>query len=202
MRVKLGETTLRINISFAAAVTLTLILDESGLCAAALFCCIVHELGHIACLLILGEKPGLIELSFYGIKLERQGVSGFRSLGEIIIYASGPAANFALSALLFIFANSEGVRSAAVISLCVGLFNLLPCQPLDGGNILHHFLNRRTDEEKCEKICFCISCIILAPMAAAGLTLLLKSGNVTLLAVSCYLAAVTAANKKEKSIKI
>ncbi len=202
MRLELGKTTLRINISFAAAVTLTLILDESGLCAAALFCCIVHELGHIISLLILGEKPRLIELSFYGIKMERQSASGFKSLGEIIIYASGPAANFALSALLFVFAAGEGMKSAAVISFCVGLFNLLPCCPLDGGNIMRHLIIRRTDESRCEKICFCVSCLIIAPMAAAGLTLLLKSGNITLIAVSAYLAWVAVTDKKEKRIRI
>ncbi len=202
MRVKLGKTILRINISFAAAVTLTLILDESGLCAAALFCCIVHELGHIVCLLILGEKPQLIELSFYGIKLKRQNISELKSFGEIIIYASGPAANFALSALLFVCGNAYGIRTAAVISLCVGLFNLLPCQPLDGGNILRCFLGRRMGDERCGKICFCISCVTLAPMVAAGLTLLLKSGNVTLIAVSLYLTVITAMDKKEKRAKI
>lgn len=202
MRVKLGETTLRINISFAAAVTLTLILDESGMCAAALFCCIVHEMGHVASLLIMGEKPQLIELSFYGIKLKRQSVSELKSFGEIIIYASGPAANFALSALLFVCGKGDGIRTAAVISLCVGIFNLLPCQPLDGGNILRCFLGRRMGEDRCEKICFCISCATLAPMIAAGVTLLMKSGNVTLLAVSAYLLAVMVTDKKEKRAEI
>lgn len=200
MRVKLGRTVLRINISFAAAVTLTLIIDESGLCATAFFCCIIHELGHIVSLLVFGEKPKLIELSFYGIKLERFGTSGINSLGEIIIYASGPTANFALSALLFIFGNTHGMKTAAVISLCVGLFNLLPCQPLDGGNILKYFLERRTDYERCERICFVISCLIITPMVAAGVILLLKSGNVTLLAVSGYLAAII--YKKEKSTDV
>ena len=198
MRVKLGETVLRINISFAAAVTLTLIVDESGLCATAFFCCIIHELGHIAALLLFGEKPKLIELSFYGVRLERSGSSGIKSIGEIIIYASGPTANFALSALLFVFGGTEGIKTAAVISCCVGLFNLLPCQPLDGGNILKFFLERVTNSEICEKICFGVSCLSIVPMVTAGVTLLLKTGNVTLLAVSGYLAA--AVYKKEKSM--
>ena len=198
MRVKLGKTVLRINISFAATVTLTLILDESGLCATAFFCCIIHELGHIAAMFLLGEKPKLIELSFYGIKLERFGASGVKSLGEIIIYASGPTANFALSALIFIFGNTEGIKTAAVTSLCVGLFNLLPCRPLDGGNILSFFLERRTDYEMCEKICFVVSCVIIVPMVIAGIALFAESGNMTLLAVSVYLAAVT--YRKEKSM--
>lgn len=203
MKLNLGGTILRINISFALAITLTLILDESGFCATALFCCIVHEAGHIICLIILGEHPKLIELSFYGIKLERENPLYQKGFWEIAVYASGPAANLLLSALLFITGSSEGIKTAAVISLCVGAFNLIPCQPLDGGNILHFLLGRVMGDEKGEKICFFISCAVLAPMAALGLAVMLRSGNITLLTVSAYLAAAMFINKKENNkIKI
>ena len=204
MKFDLGHTTLRINMSFAAAVTLTLILDESGLCAVALFCCIVHEAGHIICLMILGERPASVELSFYGIKLERQSGARGSSIEEIAVYASGPAANVILSALLFpAGAFGEGIRTAAVISLCIGAFNLIPCSPLDGGNILSFALRRMMSEEKAEKICFWISCAVIVPMSAIGMTVLFRSGNVTLIAVSFYLAAIIILNKKQKdNIKI
>ncbi|MBQ7122324.1 MAG: site-2 protease family protein [Clostridia bacterium] len=195
MKINFGETILRINISFAAAVTLTLIIDESGLCAAALFCCVVHEAGHIICLLILGEKPKLIELSFYGIKLERKN-DCVQNTEEIAVYASGPLANLVLSAVIFAAGGSDGIRMAALISLCVGAFNMLPCAPLDGGNILHFVLNRITDEEKSGKISFYISFAVLAPMTAAGIILLLKNRNITLLAVSGYLVLAAWRSKK------
>ena len=133
----------------AAAVTLMLILDVSGFCAVALFCCAVHEAGHIICLLIMGEKPKLIELSFYGVRLERAVMSENAGAWEPLVYASGPAANFMLSALLFVFSNKfPGLHGAAVTSLGIGIFNLIPCRPLDGGNLLSvlmcRFLNEKT----------------------------------------------------------
>lgn len=198
MKLELGKTVLRINMSFAAAVTLTLILDESGMCAVAFFCCLVHEAGHIICLLILGEKPALIELSFYGIKLERRNAS-MSSGEEIAVYISGPAANFVFCILFFslgIF--SESLKTAGFISLFVGIFNLIPCRPLDGGNLLLSMFLRFFDEENAEKICFWVSCAVLAPMAAAALTILLKSGNFTLLTVTAYLATTMLFDKKEK----
>lgn len=195
MKLDFGKTTLRINISFAAAVTLTLIIDESGLCAAALFCCVIHEVGHIICLFILGEKPKLIELSFYGVRLERNNdcMSVSRN---IAVYLSGPAANFILSGILFLFAGIYGIKTMAVTSACVGIFNMLPCIPLDGGNLLNVFLMRFIDEEKCRKICFFVSLIVLLPMLFAGFLLLIKNGNLTLLAVSGYLAVITFLNNK------
>lgn len=198
MRVNLGRTALRINISFAAVVTLMLILDESGMCAVGLFCCIIHEAGHIICLLISGEKPASVELSFYGIKLERKEPSILTATEELAVYISGPAMNIILSAVLFpLSAGHEGIKTAAVISLCVGAFNLIPCRPLDGGNIVFQAISMFAEEETAEKISSAMSVVTLVPMTAAGLIMLFRSGNITLIAVTGYLAAVCMKGRRD-----
>ena len=197
MKLNFGETLLKINVSFAAAVTLMLILDSSGICAVALLCCLIHEAGHIVCLRLLGEKPKKIEFSFYGIKLERSQLPCIKSMDEIAVYASGPAVNFVLSALLFIASGRiPNFKTAAVISLCVGLFNLVPCSPLDGGNILFAALCRITDEEKAEKACRTVSLCMIIPLGIGGAAFAAKNGNFTLLAVAAYLAAAVFLGKK------
>lgn len=196
MKLDLGKTELKINFSFAAAVTVMLILDRNGFCAVALFCCVVHELGHILCLLIFGEKPKLIELSFYGIKLER----AFLPCGgtkEIAVYASGPLANLLLSAFLFLLSSRfEGLYGAAVTSLCVGSFNLVPCRPLDGGNLIFAVLCRFTDEKTANSICVVVKIIIIVPMAFIGFSMLFGNGNFTLLAVAVYLVLADVFDKR------
>ncbi len=200
MKLDIGATSFKIDVSFAAAVTLTLILDESGVGALALLCCAVHESGHIACLLAIGEKPRSIVLSFYGIKLERSGAYWGRGK-EIAVYALGPAANILMA--LIVFMIGEKLKTAAAISLFVGAFNMIPCRPLDGGNILFLFLCGKMSEDKADKLCFGVSLIFLAPLAATGMAVLLKSGNATLLGVSIYLAAAIFSEKKEnKNINI
>ena len=197
MKLDIGETDFRINVSFAAAVTLMLILDSSGLCAASLFCCIMHELCHIVCMVFLGEKPKLIELSFYGIKLERERLCEESVAREAAVYASGPAGNFLLAAIIFILSERfEGLRSVAVISLCIGVFNLIPCKFLDGGNLLLWFLSRRMNREKAEAACNAVSVAVLVPMSVAGIFVMIKSGNFTLIAVAVYLAAAMFFEKK------
>lgn len=202
MKFKRSETEVKINVSFAAAVTCTLILDNSGVCAVALFCCLVHETAHIICMLAFGEKPSLVELSFYGIKLERKPMSSRRS--DIPVYAAGPAANLLMSAALSVVSReNEDIKNAAVISLVIGLFNLLPCRPLDGGNILFEFLCRMTTEEKAEKICDGAVYAILVPMSLFGFAAALEFGNVTLGGAALYLATVSFLDKKEKgSVKL
>lgn len=189
MKLNLGKTSLRINISFAAVITLMLILDGSGTCAVALFCCIVHEIGHIVCLMILGEKPVAVEFSFYGIKLERKEPSTLTSAEELTVYAAGPIMNFIFSGLMMPFSSDySGMKTAAAISLCIGVFNLIPCVPLDGGNILSCFLHYMTDEEMADKLCFYASCAALVSMGLTGVVIFFRSGNFTLFAVTAYLA--------------
>lgn len=197
MRIKRGATDVRINLSFAATVTCMLILDESGVCSVALFCCFVHEAAHILCLLACGEKPALVELSFYGIKLERMPVHSKRY--DILIYAAGPAANLILYAIFAVSsAGKQSVNNAAFVSLVIGAFNMLPCRPLDGGNILSECLCRFMTEEKAEKICSGAMWAVLVPLAVAGFFAALRYGNISLGAVAVYLATVSFFDKREK----
>ncbi len=204
MKINLGKTEFSVNVSFALCITLMLIIDESGLAALALFCCIIHEAAHVLCLLIFGEQPASVKLSFYGIKLERQFGANLGRKFEIVVYACGPAANFILSLVFAAFSNlNESMKTAAVISLMTGIFNLLPCIPLDGGNILRCLAEMFFEEEKCKKIILSVSFAVLIPMTAASIILTVRTGNITLAFVTAYLASVSFLNKKEKdSIKL
>ncbi len=198
MKLDFGKTVLIINFSFAAAVTLTLLIDESGVGAIALLGCIIHEAGHIICLLVLGEKPKKIELSFYGIKLERYLMSSQSTAGDTAVYVSGPCANLLFSATLFLLSNFIGsLRDVAIISLCVGLFNLIPCKPLDGGNILYALLCRNTKQKNAEKICLAVSVVVIVPMIVAGICFLKTNHNITLLAVAVYVATANLIDAKQ-----
>lgn len=202
MKLNLGETSLKINVSFAAAVTLTLIIDESGVGAIALLCCIIHEAGHIICLLISGEKPQKIEMSFYGIKLERILMTGQSTVADLLIYISGPAANFMFAAVVFLLSNIfPSLRIAAIISLCIGIFNLIPCRPFDGGNILYALLSRNAKHKTAERICFAVTAATLIPMTAAGVYLLTRNGNITLLTVTIYVASVSIIEHKKTALE-
>lgn len=196
MKLDVGLTEIKIDVLFAATVTLTLISDQSGIGAMALLCCAVHEAGHIICLLALGEKPRSVVLSFYGIKLERSGICQSRAR-EAAIYVSGPTVNFLLATAM-LFLREKG-RMLALLSFFAGAFNMMPCRPLDGGNVLWLFLCARMSENRADKISFAVSCIVLVPLAASGMAVLLRSGNISLFAVSVYLAGVIFSDKKEKS---
>ncbi|MBW8310283.1 MAG: site-2 protease family protein [Candidatus Paracaedibacteraceae bacterium] len=79
-----------------------------------------------------------------------------RRLGEILVAFAGPGVNFLLAfisaVLLHInptqetFGNDVLVRSV-MINIVLGVFNLLPILPLDGGRILNGLLPRQLAEQ-------------------------------------------------------
>lgn len=95
----------------------------------------VHELGHCLALWGLGTRITGLRLGILGAVLETD--SRNLSYGrEMLAVLAGPAANL-LSALLLTLLG--GIRWAVPVGahLVLGMFNLLPVRPLDGGRALY-----------------------------------------------------------------
>ncbi len=119
-------------------------------------CVVLHELGHSLTARQFGIRTQRILLMPIG------GMAQFESLPdkprtELLITIAGPLVNFALALLLLPFcepvtlANVEGLalpmslsdilNLALIFNLSMGLFNLLPVFPMDGGRILRSTLS-------------------------------------------------------------
>ncbi len=120
-----------------------------GLIAAVgLFICVVlHELGHSLAARAFGVKVRSITLWFLG------GVAQFEEIPrkkgqEAIVGAAGPVVSFGLAALFWVAATFSPPWPAlefvlgylAITNLVLGVFNLIPAIPLDGGRILRSIL--------------------------------------------------------------
>ncbi len=106
---------------------------------------LLHELGHALVARHLGVRVAGIELHFFGgaAKLTAQP----KSAGdEIAIAAAGPAVSFALGGVGMVLATLTGWYVFLVfgwINLIMGVFNLVPALPMDGGRIFRAALSRR-----------------------------------------------------------
>jgi Zn-dependent protease len=129
-----------------------LALEAMLLICAVFGCVLLHELGHA--LMARRFGIGTVDITLYPIggvaRLERMP----RAPGaELLIALAGPAVNFAIAAaiggLWFAGAATLGVwpRLGAilgyllVINLGLGLFNLIPAFPMDGGRVLRAVLS-------------------------------------------------------------
>jgi Zn-dependent protease len=125
----------------------------------AFFCCVVlHELGHSLTAMRFGVNVRRILLTPIG------GIAEFdriprKPFQELLITLAGPAVNFLIAGLLWaIVGLPEDVGNAGqaasltdlaqallVWNVVMGLFNLIPAFPMDGGRILRALLAFRVD---------------------------------------------------------
>lgn len=107
--------------------------DESGVLPIFLLAAAVHECGHLFVIWLSGGTVHALCLTACGAVLRCSLPPSPFSRAAICL--AGPAASFALTAL----ANPLGrVPAWPGASALLGLFNLLPVPPLDGGMALRH----------------------------------------------------------------
>lgn len=108
---------------------------------------LVHELGHAVAGQRFGAEPRIKLHGFGGTTFLPGGL--FSRVQSIIVSAAGPMAGLLLGAILYLLARnfndvSPALNQAFVFGLYINFFwtflNLLPIQPLDGGQIFRDIL--------------------------------------------------------------
>ncbi len=185
-----GRCRVTIGFPFLAVTALLLTLDRSGMAAVCLFCAAIHETAHLAAMAATGGIPTEIRFTPFGIDIVKDVNSGRGYRRDIWISLAGPLANLVSAALAFALFRLQ-FRNFIFASLALSCFNALPVAPLDGGQALYAFLCLRTDPACAEKTVSIVSFLTLAPIAAAGFFILIRSRwNFSLLFVCCYLTAL------------
>lgn len=97
---------------------------------------ILHELGHFAALRLCGAPVRGIRLGALGAVMEADR-TGLSYGAELLVLLAGPLTNLLCAAALTVPARTlPGLYAAAGTHLALGVFNLLPIRPLDGGQAL------------------------------------------------------------------
>ena len=184
-----------------------------------MFFAVIHEVGHLICGLVLGFKPKVITIMPYGIKLNfkinyddynrkvRKG--SLLSIKKILIALAGPMTNLIIALITIILKinkietnflrfNSEEIVYSNII---IGIFNLIPIYPMDGGKIIKELLHISLGLRKSYKYIQDISWISIAVLSAITSILILYSKNIAILITLLYLWILTCKSEREFSIK-
>lgn len=113
---------------------------------------LTHEFGHFYVAKKRGYKLDNFYLAPYGACLNYKEKT-FESRDEMLIAFAGPAVNFLLSIMIitlwWVFPATYNFTYDFVLnSLMLGLVNLLPCYPLDGGRIVVGFFSQEKERAK------------------------------------------------------
>ncbi|MCD7947415.1 MAG: site-2 protease family protein [Oscillospiraceae bacterium] len=162
---------------------------------------VLHELGHLCAIYLLGGRVSKLRLSCVGAEIVLSPRRQLAHWKQIIIALAGPAANLAVIYFCIPFSG----RGSELASLCIGvnvtlcIFNLLPIAQLDGGRILWYALNLFLPEETTSRVVGVVSvCFSLALAVGGAALLVLRVGSWTLLLTALWLVAASVRRKTEQ----
>lgn len=105
--------------------------------ASLLLAALCHELGHYLVLRAFGGKAEAVSVTPFGVRMSVAQCPQLSYGKEMLAVAAGPAVNLLLAVILSSIGNYwELAYLSAGTHLVLGLFNLLPIRPLDGGTLL------------------------------------------------------------------
>ena len=142
------------------------------LLAVILSAALLHELGHLLALGLLGGRVRALRISVFGAELVTS--AGCLSYpGELAATLAGPAVNLLCGFVL----APLGAWTAAGAHLALGIFNLLPVRPLDGGRALCLLASWLLGPERGEAAARWGGALTALPLGCAGLWLTGRTGG-------------------------
>ena len=130
---------------------LFVLLSSPLLLGALLLAALTHELGHCAMLRWLQARVTAVRITALGAEMRIEGRLSYG--GEVLAAAAGPAVNLLLAPLLAYGGRLwEMLYLFAGTQLVLGLFNLLPILPLDGGSMLWNLLAWITEPYTADRV--------------------------------------------------
>lgn len=158
---------------------------------------LAHEFAHILVARKAGIKVKEVELYPFGGVARLEGSLEYNPSLEVKVAAAGPASNFFLLCLSFLahrYFQWDGYlyKLFQAINITMGLFNLLPALPLDGGRILRAFWSYRlgTPEATYRASLLGKYCaVILTLLGIAGLFSGINDLNFLIVAIFLYYGA-------------
>ncbi|MFU0833111.1 MAG: Peptidase M50 [Oscillospiraceae bacterium] len=187
MSFTIGRCRVCFSYFFFVLIAVLLLFDTSGVAAAGLAATALHECSHLSLMYVFGSLPEEIRFNAFGIDIIRTSRPDHGYVRDALVSLAGPAANLLAAGLFFTFCGSTAQNLVmANIALCI--FNLLPIEPLDGGQALYALLCLHWEPNTAARTVEIISFLVLLPLSAVGFIILFRSpGNFTLFAVCLYL---------------
>lgn len=149
---------------------------------------LVHELAHLFVGIIIGGIPKKLSINPFGISLEFYTYGKKNPIFRILFYAIGPLFNFAIAIILLGFENkNQYLYEIIYTNIAIGIFNLLPILPLDGGKILREVLKIFLDLRHANKYSILSSKIVLCLITFCYAILILIVKNMIVVFLLAYL---------------
>lgn len=161
----------------------------------------IHEMSHYLAAYSFGFKEFNIQIMPFGARLNLEALEDATPKQDLIITIAGPLSNFILALVFYcinIFLNTNSIRLLIYSNLALGILNLLPSLPLDGGRILRDILAIKMPYRQANKYAVNTSFVVGSLMAVVYFILFFRGEGNILLCLISLLVLVTAIKEKER----
>lgn len=191
---------IRINLKIFIFILIFLLTNQIKIYGILMLFALIHELGHMLVGILLSFKPVKLEIMPYGLSVgfkvkcedynKKIKKGNMLSIKKLIIALAGPITNLIITIIFLLFnITFFGIERELVVysNILIGMFNLIPIYPLDGGriikNILHIIFGLKKSYEYTNQISKVTICLITAICSIA----ILYIRNIAILIILAYL---------------
>lgn len=175
-----------INIEIFLFILIFIITKQIDIYAIFVLFTLIHEISHSLTGILLGLKLRKFEVMPFGFKITFEECKSYKkvSMKKLLIALAGPLTNLSIMTIAIVFKLNTNI---IYTNLIIGMFNLIPIYPLDGGRILKTILNIKLTPRKVNYILNKISNITIIVLTVSTSVLILYIKNIAILFVLAYL---------------
>lgn len=179
---------IEINLKIIPVLILFLLLNNIDTYIIFFIFILIHELAHLSVGIMIGGNPRKLNLNPMGVSLEFYSYGKNKLLYRILFYLAGPFMNFIIALAFMYMEGLKGEYEKIIYTnLAIGVFNLIPVLPLDGGKILKEILRVILGIGPSNKFMLIFSKCFLFLVTFLYSIVIVKLKNVYLLALIIYL---------------
>lgn len=206
---------IKIDLKIFIVVLIFLLTRQIEVYLALMLFAIIHEIGHLLMGIILGFKPKKIEILPVGVSAcfymnskdynKKVICANILTIKKLCITIAGPLTNFMI-AIIFCLFNIKilGISREQIVyaNMLIGIFNLIPIYPLDGGRIIKSLVHLFKGLKKSYKYTYIISNITIILLTAVSSIGILYFENIAILLILVYLWMLVIIQNKRYNSKM
>ncbi len=196
MILRSGSTKIKLSFSFVALTVVMLLVCNEEIVLWSFVSSVIHECGHLFFMVISGEKTRIIEITVFGMRIDRAEVSCISYKKEILIALGGIIFNLIFGVVFFTaykLCGNYDLMMISAVNFIVAAVNSIPVSALDLGRAVRYVFRYMELNERYPEIFSYVCTVIFVFLSAIHISI--HGINISLIVINLYLIFITVIKK-------